>query len=81
MTPSNNPIEKTAAGLQCVILGAERVPRPRQTIPKAEGAQYIIPGAERISTAEHVARLIDKPLRPRRRQVGLHGTSLFGMAG
>jgi hypothetical protein len=78
MSPSDHEIEKTAAGLQYVMPGTERVRQPRHRVSKTEGDQYIIQGAERISTAEYVARLINKPLRPRRGQVGLHGTSLFG---
>ena len=78
MSPSDHEIEKTPAGLQYVMPGTERVRQPRHRVPKIEGDQYIIQGAERISTAEYVARLINKPLRPRRGQVGLHGTSLFG---
>lgn len=70
-------LEETPAGLQYVIPGAERVAHSRRTF-KAEGDQLVIPGAERISISEYLARLAGNPLRPRRRQVGLAGTELFG---
>lgn len=70
-------LEKTPAGLQYVIPGAERVTTKRRRF-NADGTQLVIPGAERISTSEYLARLAGKPLRPRRRQAGLAGTGLFG---
>jgi hypothetical protein len=70
-------LERTPAGLQYVIPGAERMKSKRRMF-QVDGNQLVIPGAERISTAEHLARLAAKPLRPRRRQVGLVGTGLFG---
>lgn len=45
---------------------------------KADGDQLVIPGAERISTREFLERLAEKPITPRRGQVGLRGTGLFG---
>lgn len=82
MTPSEYSTEKTAIGLQYVIPGTERIVRPKRptfsTDPTPAGDQLVIPGAERISTGEYAARLIGKPLTPRRGQVGLRGTELFG---
>ena len=77
-------VEKTAAGLQYVIPGAERTaPMEPSRQPYAmeqtpAGDQLVIPGAERISNGKYLARLIAQPLTPRRRQLGPHGTPLFG---
>jgi hypothetical protein len=46
--------------------------------PVEVGGQLVILGAERISTGEHLTRLMTKPMAPRRRQTGLPGTALFG---
>ena len=78
MTPADFPIEKTPVGMQYVIPGTERIVKPKRLAFKADGDQLVIPGAEKISTAEYVARLLDRPLTPRRGQVGLRGTGLFG---
>jgi len=82
MTPSEYSTEKTTIGLQYVIPGTERAVRPKRpafsTDPTPAGNQLVIPGAEHISTGEYVARLIGRPLTPRRGQVGLRGTGLFG---
>ena len=81
MTPSEFQVEKTTTGMQYVIPGTERIVRPKPRAFKADwtpaGDQLVIPGAERISKAEYVSRLVDRPLTPRRRQVGLRGTGLF----
>ena len=82
MTPSEYRVEKTATGLQYVIPGTERIVGPRlrafETDRTPAGDQLVIPGAEKISTAEYVARLAMKPITPRRGQIGLGGTGLFG---
>ena len=82
MTPSEFQAEKTAFGFQYVIPGTERIVTPRRRAFKTDwtpaGDQLVIPGAEKISTAEYVARLVDRPLTPRRGQIGLRGTGLFG---
>ena len=82
MSRSEYQVEKTAIGLQYVIPGTERIVKPKRRTFKVDwtpaGDQLVIPGAERISTAEYVARLVDRPLTPRRGQVGLRGTGLFG---
>jgi len=75
MTPS---IEKTPIGLQYVIPGAERVIKPRRRAFKADGNQLVIPGAERISMRDYLSRMAEKPITPRRGQIGLRGTGLFG---
>ena len=82
MTPSEFQVEKTATGLQYVIPGAERIVKPKRRAFRTDrtpaGDQLVIPGAEKISTAEYVARLVDRPLTPRRGQIGLRGMGLFG---
>ena len=72
-------VEKTKIGLQYVIPGAERavvvvVPAPQYA---TEGAQFVIPSAERISTKEFLKRKMAQPISPRSRQRGLAGTALF----
>ena len=78
MTPADFNIEKTAIGMQYIIPGTERPVKPQRRSYKADGNQLVIPGAERISTAEHLSRLAEKPLSARRGQVGLQGVGLFG---
>ena len=82
MTPSEYRVEKTATGLQYVIPGTERIVGPRLRAFKTDrtpaGDQLVIPGAEQISTADYIARLVDRPLTPRRGQIGLRGMGLFG---
>ena len=72
-------IERTSSGLQYLIPGTERRTRPKSTKPELprEGDQYMIPGAEPISTKELLSRLAGKPIQPRRAQRGLTGASLF----
>ncbi len=57
MTPNEFPLEKTRAGLQYVIPGAERrLPSRRRSYPIDAmpcGDQYVIPGAQRISDGEY----------------------------
>lgn len=85
MTPMKFSIEKTAIGLQYVIPGTERAAKPPRRVFKTDrtpaGDQFVIPGAERISMGDYLARLVEKPMMPRRRQVGLHATALFGGRG
>jgi len=71
MTPNDFPTE----GRQFIIPGTERI--KRQSF-KSEGSQLVIPGADPVSMREYLARLMMKPIKPRRRQVGLAGTGLFG---
>jgi hypothetical protein len=75
MIPS---IERTPIGMQYVLPGAERIANRKRRTFKTDGDQLVIPGAERISTRVYLARLADKPITPRRGQVGLRGTALFG---
>jgi hypothetical protein len=69
------PAEFSAEGRQYIIPGTER---PKRQAFKAEGRQLVVPGADRISMREHMERLMLKPIKPRRRQIGLAGTGLFG---
>lgn len=82
MTPADFTIEKTAAGQQYVIPGTERIlklkPRKFKTETTPAGEQFLFPGTEPISTKEYMARLVERPLTPRRGQVGLRGSGLFG---
>ena len=76
-------VEKTSVGMQYVIPGAERitpvaVPSMRYS---TDGTQFVIPGAEQISTGALLMRKMAKPIRPRTRQRGLAGTTLFGGVG
>ena len=82
MTRSEFQVEKTAFGLQYVIPGTKRIVKSKPRAFKADwtpaGDQLVIPGAEKISTIEYVARLAEKPMTPRRGQIGLRGMGLFG---
>ena len=78
MTPAGFNIEKTNIGIQYVIPGTERPIKSKQRAYKFDGNQFVILGAERISTTEHLSRLADKPLASRRGQIGLRGLGLFG---
>ena len=73
--------ERTVAGLQYVIPGAERRHPLRARAYPSEGAQLVIPGAERISTRALLARRMAAPLVPRRGQRSLNSTPLFGTGG
>jgi hypothetical protein len=77
MTPKKLTIERTAAGLQYVLPGAERRLPPKPLTYLREGARLVIPGAERISDRELAACLAAKPFSPRVRQRSLRGTGLF----
>jgi len=71
-------VERTPSGQQLVIPGTEKpVPVPRPKYAK-DGSQLVIPGAEQVSPKTLLARLLQKPLRPRVGQRSLGGTSLFG---
>jgi hypothetical protein len=77
------PIERTGAGLQYLIPGTERRTLPKCAKPEhaREGDQYVIPGAEPISTRELLSRLAGKPIQPRRTQRGLKGARVFQTVG
>lgn len=82
MSPAEFPVERTAVGLQYVIPGAEKKP-PRATDRikyASEGEQLVIPGADPVPIKDLFSRMASKPLRPRRAQVSLYGTVLFGPA-
>ena len=78
MTPADFNIEKTNIGIQYVIPGTERPIKLKRRTYKSDRNQFVIPGAERISTNEHLSRLTEKPLASRRGQIGLRGLGLFG---
>ncbi len=81
MTRSEFQVEKTAIGFQYVIPGTKHIVKPKPRAFKADwtpaGDQLVIPGAEKISTVDYIARLAEKPLTPRRGQIGLRGMGLF----
>ncbi len=83
MTPADFTVEKTTGGQQYVIPGTERIVKPRRRPFKTErtpaGDQFLIPGTEPISTKEYLARLAERPLTPRRGQIGLRGAGLFAV--
>ena len=84
MTPADFTIEKTAVGQQYVIPGTERAVKSKRRRFKTEATaaadQFLIPGTEPISTKEYLARLAERPLTPRRGQIGLRGAGLFRAA-
>ena len=69
-------------GLDRVILGWLSQMGPA-AIPSqhyaTDGAQFVIPGAEQISTVELLTRKMSSPMMPRTYQRGLAGTALFGI--
>ena len=73
-------VEKTSVGMQFVIPGTERVmPAAAPSRPYAtDGVQFVIAGAEQISSGELLMRKMAEPIRPRTHQRGLAGTALFG---
>ena len=73
-------VECTPAGAQLVIPGTEKAARAPEIKYAKDGPQLVIPGAEQISPRTLMARLSQKPLRPRVGQRCLNGTSLFGKA-
>ena len=54
MTPAEFNLEKTNIGMQYVIPVTEQPVRANRRVYKSDGNQLVIPGAERISTAEHL---------------------------
>jgi hypothetical protein len=82
MTCADFPVEKTSVGDQYLIPGTERRTRPNSSRPEfsRESDQYILPGTEPISTRELLSRLADRPIRPRRSQLTVATTALFGPA-
>lgn len=68
-------IERTAAGAQYVLPGAERTIIAKARHPyRADGDQLVIPGAERIPEKELLERKMAEAIRPRVRQRSLKGT-------
>ena len=70
--------ERTRAGLQYVIPGAERRESQRSQHYPREGAQLVIPGAERISVRELLQRRMMQGIASRRGQRSVDATPLFG---
>jgi len=71
-------LEKTPLGLQYVIPGTEmpKASLPKE-LPRAEGAQYVLSGAESISLREFLKRQQSKPMKPRVPQKPVSGTVLY----
>lgn len=80
MAPADHPSERTAAGMQYIIPGTERnvIRKPSARPLTRDGEQFVLPGAEKMSVGELLSRRDQLPLRPRRAQLSLNGTSLFG---
>ena len=72
-------VEKTQWGLQYVLPGAERVmpAAAEQPVYPVEGDQFVIPGAEPITTHELLRRKLAAPIKPRCGQKSIRGTALF----
>jgi len=70
------PEEFSTEGRQFTIPGTARI--KRQSFKAEKSGQLVMPGTDPVSNREHMARLMIKPNKPRRRQVGLAGTGLFG---
>jgi hypothetical protein len=62
MTPADFNIEKTNIVIQYVIPGTERPIKPKRCTYKFDGNQFVLPGAERISTSEYLSRLAERRL-------------------
>jgi len=79
MCCADYPVEKTRLGDQYLIPGTEQRTRPKSLHPECplEGDQYALPGTEPISTREHLTRLAEKPLQPRRTQFSVNTAALF----
>ena len=74
-------MERTQAGMQFVIPGTEKPKAvPRVKYPH-DGSQLVIPGAEKISQSLLLARLTERPIKPRLGQKSLAGTPLFKTGG
>ena len=70
---SKAQVEKTSWGLQYVLPGAERkisAAKERPVYP-VEGDQFVIPGAEPITTRELLRRKLAAPIKPRCGQKGI----------
>lgn len=75
---SKTTTERTTAGTQYVLPGAERVIIAKARHPhRADGDQLVIPGAEAISERELVERKMAEGIRPRARQRSLKGPRLI----
>ena len=74
-------VERTQAGIQFVIPGTEKPKVPQRVKYPHDGSQLVIPGAEKISQGVLLARLTERPIKPRLGQKSLAGTPLFKTGG
>jgi hypothetical protein len=70
--------EKTPAGIQYVIPGAERRTAPGCVFSQEPWGQLLIPGVEPVSAADRLRLRARTPLRPKRPQQAPPATGLFG---
>jgi hypothetical protein len=70
--------EKTSAGVQYVIPGAERRTAPRCVFSQEPWGQLLIPGIEPVSDTDRLKAKARAPLRPRRPQHAPPAEGLFG---
>lgn len=75
--PDNPTTERTSAGLQYVLPGAERRRPPRPKRYARDGDQFVLPGAERISIGELLRRRMEGRIVARRRQLPAQTAPLF----
>ena len=71
-------IERTKAGLQYILPGAERRTAPRSVYSMDASGQLLIPGYEPTTDTERLAHKVIAPLIPRRGQKPIEYTPLFG---
>lgn len=74
-------VERTKAGLQFVLPGAERRTAPRSVYSAEPTGQLLVPGVEPVTDRDRLALLAAMPLRPRKGQRPLPATGLFGRPG
>lgn len=70
-------VERTKAGFQYVLPGAERRTAPRSVYSMDRDGQFLIPGYEPPTEQERIAHQADAPLTPRRVQKAVEYTPLF----
>jgi hypothetical protein len=70
--------EKTSAGIQYVIPGAERRTAPGSVFCQEPWGQLLIPGVDPVSDTDRLKLRAKTPLRPRRPQQPLPSAGLFG---
>ncbi len=70
--------ERTKAGIQYILPGAERRTAPRSTFSMDETGQLLIAGYESVTESERLQKRASDPMRPRRAQKAAEFTPLFG---